>query len=509
MASIFGFTDSKRSIYLFDPIFSYTAESLIKDLLKMNAESKDEINIFINSPGGVVTDALGVIDVMKLIESPINTIILGSAASAASLIAACGDKRFISENSEVMIHEAAMQISDVSTRDGELGKALDMLDKINNRINSIYAYKTGKSLEEISSIMGTKEDVYMTAQEAISFGLSDTILSSEEISKIKLSETINLSETFDLEDSKSDLKKVHLLKVCSIEDRGINITKEMLEGVKSNFDSNIRGIDIALDCNTHDNDEGEKPAAAWLKTLEISEDGLNLYGMVELTDTGKKITKGKEFKYLSVELSPIYQDESGKMHNNVLLGGTFTNRPAVKGLDPIKLSETKNIIDMKLSNEEIGSIEAFKGMSIEIKDIHKSFMAIKAENEALESEKGELLKAKSELEEKAAELEASKKEADEALEKVAADKIEAEKAGIVQALVEKGIIANSHKEKVLKTFSSKSEIEDFYKDVPASIKVKATGLDSEDINGLDSKLAEMSKRTGHSVEDIKKYGLIK
>jgi ATP-dependent Clp protease, protease subunit len=511
MASIFSFNNSQRSIYLFDPIFSWTAESLIKDLLKMNSESKDEINIFINSPGGVVIDALGVIDVMNAIDSPINTIILGSAASAASLIAACGDKRYISENSEVMIHEAAMQGDCyLDTRDNKLGKALARLEQVNQKINSIYAAKTGKSLEEVNKVMATKEDIYMTAKEAIAFGLVDTILSSEELSKIKLSESFNnikLSEKFEIADSSNELKKVHLLKTCSLADRGVEITEATLHSLKGNFEANVRGQDISIDY-THENDNGEKPAGAWIKSLSVEES--NLYAMVEFTPLAEKMIKDKEFKYLSVEIDPLYQDEKGKMFSNVLLGGTFTNRPAVKGLDPIKLSETINLnkIEMQLSKEEIGSIEAVKAMDIKIEDFHKSFIQMKAENAALISEKGELEKAKVELEEKAVELEDKAKLAEDAIAKAESDKVEAEKVQAVDGLVEKGIIANSQKEKVLNKFSSKAELEDFYAGVPAVVKVKATGLDLEDAKGIDeSKLEAMSQRTGHSVEDLKKYGL--
>jgi hypothetical protein len=194
------------------------------------------------------------------------------------------------------------------------------------------------------------------------------------------------------------------------------------------------------------------------------------------------------------------------MHSNVLLGGTFTNRPAVKGLDPIKLSENnnQNEIEMKLNQEEISSIEALKSENIEIKDFYKSFAEMKSQNLALVASNAELNQEKTKLETKAAEAMAT-------LAKIEADKITAEKIAAVESLIQKGTIANSQKEKVLNKFSSKSEIEDFYSGVPASIKVRATGSDIEDINSVvnDAKLAELSKQTGQSIEDIKKYGLSK
>jgi ATP-dependent Clp protease protease subunit len=505
---IFGLIDSKRSIYLFDPIFPWTAENLIRDLLEMNSESQEPINIFINSPGGYVTDALGIVDVMKAIKSPINTIVLGRAASAASLIATCGGKRYISANSEVMIHEAAMQgFGYIDTRDEKFAKALKRLDAMNTRVNTIYAKQTGKTLDQINKVMGTKDDIFMTAEEAISFGLVDAILTEDELAKIKLSESfknIKLSEQFEVEQSETELKKLHLLKTCSLKDRGVEITTATLESLKKNFEGNVRGQDISIDY-THDNDSGEKPAGAWIKSLEI--EGDNLFAMVELTPVAQEMIKNKEYKYLSVEIDPLYCDNDGKMHSNVLLGGTFTNRPAVKGLDPIKLSENnnQNRIEMKLLQEEINSIEAVKAAGIDIKDFHKSFVEVKAENQVL-------LSVKAELESKAVELEAKANDAIAALAQIELQKVEAEKISAVDALVEKGIIANSQKEKVLTKFSSKSEIEDFYKDVPASVKVRATGSDIEDGDGKtlqESKLKELSAQTGQSVEDLLKYGMNK
>ena len=452
---IFGFLDSKRSIYLFDPIYPWTAESLIRDLLEMNSQSQEPINIFINSPGGYVTDALGIVDVMKAIKSPINTIILGRAASAASLIATCGGKRYISANSEVMIHEAAMQgFGYIDTRDEKFAKALKRLDE----------------------------------------------------TKIKLSESfknIKLSEQFEVEQSEAELKKLHLLRTCSLKDRGVEITTATLESLKKNFEGNVRGQDISIDY-THDNDSGEKPAGAWIKSLEI--EGDNLFAMVELTPVAEEMIKNKEYKYLSVEIDPLYCDNEGKMHSNVLLGGTFTNRPAVKGLDPIKLSENnnQNDIEMKLNLEEISSIEALKAENIEIKDFYKSFAEMKSQNAALVASNAELKEEKTKFETKAAEVTAI-------LAKIEADKITAEKIAAVESLIQKGTIANSQKEKVLNKFSSKSEIEDFYSGVPASIKVRATGSDTEDSSSVvnDARLAELSKQTGQSVEDLKKYGLSK
>jgi len=509
MPSIFSFQDNKRSIFFFDAVYSYTSQKIISDLIRMNEEDKEKpINFFINSGGGLVSDMFAIVDVMKVITAPINTFVLGNASSAASLIAACGDKRFITANSEMMIHGVGAE-RNFNVRDREaINAALTRTMDLNDKVAGIYSNQTGKPIEEINKLLESGEDIFMNAEKAISFGLVDEVLTEDQLKTIKLSEQfkkIKLSEAFSLEDNESEeeLKKVHLLKECSLSDRGVEITKDTLLTLKANFDSNIRGQDISIDY-THDNDEGEKPAGAWIKELELSEDQKNLFAMVEFTPNAKKMIEDREYKYLSVEIDPLYQNEEGKMFSNVLLGGTFTNRPAVKGLDPIKLSENinNNKIDMELSQEEITSLESIKSeMSLEIKDFYNSFAEMKQNNQALMGEISELKTDKSKLEEEA-------NSAKEALLKMKEERINAEKLSITESLVEKGIIANSQKEKVLSKFSSKSEIEDFYRDVPASINVEARGLDLEDVV-VDSRLQELSKQTGQSIEDLQKYGNIK
>ena len=141
MPSIFSFQDNKRSIFLFDPVFSMSAENVIRDLMRMNEESKElPINIFINSPGGVITDMFAIADVIKVTTAPINTFVLGQASSAASLIATCGDKRFIASNAEMMLHNAAIQgFGFIDTRDERFKSQFERLEKDNEKIFDIYS----------------------------------------------------------------------------------------------------------------------------------------------------------------------------------------------------------------------------------------------------------------------------------------------------------------------------------------------------------------------------------
>lgn len=504
---MFNLSDNSRNIYLFDAIYTWSSQSVIKEMINLNKKNNEPINLIINSIGGVVSDALAIIDVMNAIECEVNTITLGEASSAGSLIASAGKKRYISENSQMMIHEAAIQgYGFIDTRDSKMDKTMQRIKSLNEKLALIYAKNTGQPFSKVAEMLGSKEDIYFSARESVDFGLADAILTNEEMKAIKLSEAfsnINLSQDLEVKKSKEVLKKVHLLKACELKDRNISIDEKTLLTLKNNFDNNIRGQEISIDY-THDNDNGEKKAGAWIKELIVEND--NLFAMVEFTPTAEKMLKDKEYKYLSVEIDPFYSNEEGKLFNNVLLGATFTNRPAVKGLEPIKLSENinKNKIKMDFSKEEITSIEAFKAMNIEIKDIHNQFVSMQKNIETLSQEK-------SKFEAKAKELEAEAQEAKATIAKIENEKIENDKIIAFDNLVAKGIVAPAQKEKVLAKFSSKSEIEDFYKDVPASISVKAQGSDVVDgsIAEEDKKLRELAKQTGQSIEDIRKYGLKK
>lgn len=515
MPSIFQLAENDRSIFFFDQVHQWTAQSIISDLIRMNDEDKEKpISLFINSHGGSVFDMLGIVDVMKTIKAPIDTYILGSAYSAASLIAACGNKgkRFISANSEMMIHEAAMQgFGFIDTRDEKFTNALERVKQLNTRINNIYSQVSGKSFDEIDKIMSSKDDIFMSAEEAVKFGLVDEIMTSEQINSIKLSEQFKpfkLSEAFALQEDEADkeLKTVHLLKVCSLKERGVEITSEMLQDIVANYDKGVRGQDISIEYNTHDNDDGQNPAAAWFKKLSLSEDKKSLLGQVEYTPTAKQMIEDKEYKYLSVEIEPLYEDEKGKLHNNVLLGATFTNRPAVKGLNPLKLSENINNnqkIDMEFNKLELTSIENVKSkLSMKVEDIYDSLVAIAEKNVKIEAKNTDLAKASSKFE---TDLKAAKKEL---LDKHQ-EQVNAEKLLKVEALIEGGFILNSHKERVLEKFSTKADIEDFYKDAPAILKVKATGSGVDDGTPKDLELEAKAERIGESVEDIKEYGEIK
>lgn len=117
------------------------------------------------------------------------------------------------------------------------------------------------------------------------------------------------------------------------------ITKADLKKMSDNFTANIRGIDIAIDYK-HDN---EDVAAGWVKSVSLSEDGLELWADVDWTPNGKRVLAEKEFRYLSPEFMYDYQDnESLKKFGPTLLGAGLTNRPTIKNMEPVvELAELK------------------------------------------------------------------------------------------------------------------------------------------------------------------------
>lgn len=126
----------------------------------------------------------------------------------------------------------------------------------------------------------------------------------------------------------------------------IEITPERLKSFKENFDNNVRRLALAIDYK-HEN---EDVAAGWIKSVELSEDGNELWGVIDWCPQGQKKLADKEFRYFSPEFSDQYTDnETGKVFKDVLLGGGLTNRPFLKGMNPI-VALTENLPE-KIQNE--------------------------------------------------------------------------------------------------------------------------------------------------------------
>lgn len=170
---IFSRMLKERIIFLTGPFEDGMASLICAQLLFLESENpKKEIAMYINSPGGQVTSALAIYDVMQYIRSPVSTVCIGMAASAGSLILQAGEagQRFSLPNSKIMVHQpsggARGMASDIEIQAEDIRKTKKLL-------NEIYVKHTGQSYETIERTLD--RDRYMTALEAKEFGLVDHV----------------------------------------------------------------------------------------------------------------------------------------------------------------------------------------------------------------------------------------------------------------------------------------------------------------------------------------------
>ena len=162
-----------RIIILNGEIDDNTSNSIVAQLLYLDSLNNEDISIYINSPGGSITSGMAIYDTMNYIKSDVSTICIGISASMAAFILACGTrgKRYILPNSEVMIHQplggAQGQATDIKI-------AADRTIRLKERLNTILAKKTGKSLKQIAN--DTERDNFMTSNEALNYGIVDKII---------------------------------------------------------------------------------------------------------------------------------------------------------------------------------------------------------------------------------------------------------------------------------------------------------------------------------------------
>ncbi len=168
----------ERIIFLTGQVNDEVASLICAQLLFLEAENaKKEISFYINSPGGVVTSGLAILDTMNYIKCPVSTVVMGQAASMGSLLLCCGAKgrRFALPNARVMIHQPSGGFQGQAT-DIEI-HAKEILS-IKARLNQIYVEQTGKPLSVIEQAM--ERDNFMTAYEAKEFGLIDEVITKQE-----------------------------------------------------------------------------------------------------------------------------------------------------------------------------------------------------------------------------------------------------------------------------------------------------------------------------------------
>lgn len=177
---IFSRLLKERIIFVGTPIEDEIANLIIAQMLFLEAEdSGKDINMYVNSPGGVVTAGLAIYDTMQYIKSPVTTICIGQAASMGALLLCAGSKgkRYALPNSRVMIHQplggAQGQATDIEIQ------TLEIL-KIKKLLHSIMAKHTGQPLDKIAK--DTERDFYMSPDEAVKYGLIDQVITSREVS---------------------------------------------------------------------------------------------------------------------------------------------------------------------------------------------------------------------------------------------------------------------------------------------------------------------------------------
>ena len=165
-----------RIIFLGEDVNPTSASLVIAQLLFLESEDPDkEIYLYINSPGGSITDGMGIVDTMNYIKCPVSTICVGLAASMGSVLLTCGAKgrRFATPNSEILIHQPLIS-GGLAGQTTEIKIHAHHTVKTREKLNKLLSQKTGQSLEQIEK--DTERDHYMTAQEALEYGLIDEII---------------------------------------------------------------------------------------------------------------------------------------------------------------------------------------------------------------------------------------------------------------------------------------------------------------------------------------------
>ena len=164
----------ERIIFLGAPINDAVSNTIIAQLLFLESENpKKDIKIYINSPGGSVTDGLAIYDTMQYIKCDVSTIAIGMAASMAAVLLTAGakGKRFSLPNAEMLLHQvmggAEGQATDIKIK-------AEQILKIKERLNKLLAKHTGQNIKKVEK--DSDRDYYITAQEAVKYGLIDKVI---------------------------------------------------------------------------------------------------------------------------------------------------------------------------------------------------------------------------------------------------------------------------------------------------------------------------------------------
>lgn len=176
---IFSLLLKQRIVFLNGVVDDTTASLIVAQLLYLESENpKKDINLYINSPGGVITSGMAIYDTMQYIQPKVSTVCIGQAASMGSFLLAAGEKglRFSLPNARIMIHQPSSGFSGQAT-DIEI-HAKEIL-RIKERLNNLYSMHTGKKVEQIEKDLD--RDNFMSAEEAVAYGIIDQVVEKREI----------------------------------------------------------------------------------------------------------------------------------------------------------------------------------------------------------------------------------------------------------------------------------------------------------------------------------------
>ena len=175
---IFSRLLKERVIFITGPIEDQMATLVCAQLLYLEAENpKKEINLYINSPGGVVTAGMGIYDTMQFIRPAVSTLCIGQAASMGSLLLCAGhsDMRFALPNARIMVHQPSGGFQGQAS---DIERHAEDIVKMKRRLNEVYVRHTGQDYEVIEKTLD--RDHFMTAEESKEFGIIDRVIEQRE-----------------------------------------------------------------------------------------------------------------------------------------------------------------------------------------------------------------------------------------------------------------------------------------------------------------------------------------
>ena len=169
----------ERIVFLGGPITDPVANSVIAQMLFLTSQDpKKDIQLYINSPGGILSSALAIYDTIQYVKCPVSTVCVGSAASGAAVLLASGakGKRFSLPNSQILLHQVA--VSGIGGAAVEIEITAKHVIRLKKRVNKILAKHTGQKLEKIE--LDTDRDFYLSAEEAKEYGVIDKVIRTKE-----------------------------------------------------------------------------------------------------------------------------------------------------------------------------------------------------------------------------------------------------------------------------------------------------------------------------------------